>query len=139
LRYFITLACYGARLHGAELGSVDRSHNLVGSPPWEPDPERVLAERREIVQDLYVLDEVARSLVLAALRLPGWNLLAAHVGSNPVHVIVETETRPERIRNQFKSYASLGLNRDLIEHGGRGMEALVRYGRMTISGMHFST
>ena len=40
----------------------------------------------------------------------GWNLLAAHVRSNHVHVIVEAETRPERIMNEFKSYASRELN-----------------------------
>ena len=28
MRYFITFACYGARLHGAEAGSVDSWHNL---------------------------------------------------------------------------------------------------------------
>ena len=41
LRYFITFACYGARLHGEESGSVDRQHNLVGSRLLEPDPQRV--------------------------------------------------------------------------------------------------
>jgi REP element-mobilizing transposase RayT len=114
LRYLITFACYGARLHGAESGSVDRNHNLVGSPLLEPAPARVLAERREMVQDPYVLDEVARPVVLEAIQrhctYRGWNLLAAHIRSNHVHVIVEAETRPERIMNEFKSYASRGLN-----------------------------
>ena len=32
MRYFITFARYGARLHGDESGSVDRRHNLVGRP-----------------------------------------------------------------------------------------------------------
>jgi REP element-mobilizing transposase RayT len=41
----------------------------------------------------------------------GWNLLAGHVRSNHVHAIVESETRPERIMNEFKSYASRELNR----------------------------
>lgn len=40
----------------------------------------------------------------------GWNLLAAHVRSNHVHAIVEAEMRPERIMNEFKSYASRELN-----------------------------
>ena len=40
-----------------------------------------------------------------------WNLLAAHVRSNHVHVVVEAEIRPERIMNEFKSYASRELNR----------------------------
>ncbi len=41
----------------------------------------------------------------------GWNLLAAHVRSNHVHIIVEAEIPPERIMNEFKSYASRELNR----------------------------
>src|SRR4029079_9042541 len=75
LRYFITFACYGARLHGDESGSVDRQHNLAGSRLLEPDAERVMAERRDMLQDPYVLAEGARPVVLAAhpeaLRTPG--------------------------------------------------------------------
>jgi len=123
LRYFITFACYGARLHGDESGSVDRRHNLVGSRLLEPDAERVMAERREMLQDPYVLDEAARQLVLGAIQrhcaYRGWNLLAAHVRSNHVHVIVEAETRPERIMNEFKSYASRELNQSTSERPDR--------------------
>jgi REP element-mobilizing transposase RayT len=115
LRYFITFACYGARLHGDEAGSVDRAHNLVGSRLLEADPERLAAERRRMLQPPYVLDQEGREVVLAALRRHcaqrGWNLLAAHVRSNHVHIIVEAELRPERIMNEFKSYASRELNR----------------------------
>jgi hypothetical protein len=45
LTYFITFTCYGARLHGDKLGSVDRRQNLVGSPLLEPNPHRVTLER----------------------------------------------------------------------------------------------
>jgi REP element-mobilizing transposase RayT len=114
LRYLITFACYGARLHGEESGSVDRHHNLVGSPQLEPDSQRVMAERQEMLQDPYVLNQASRELVLAAIRkhcaLRAWNLLAAHVRSNHVHAVVESETGPERIMNEFKSYASRELN-----------------------------
>ena len=41
----------------------------------------------------------------------GWKLLAAHVRSNHVHIVVEAEARPERIMNELKSYASRELNR----------------------------
>ena len=115
MRYFVTFACYGARLHGDESGSVDRHHNLVGSRLLEPDAQRLMAERREMLQDPYGLDEAGRAVVLAAIQRHcaqrGWNLLAAHVRSNHVHAIVEAETRPERIMNEFKSYASRELNR----------------------------
>ncbi|HEX4228538.1 MAG TPA: transposase [Bryobacteraceae bacterium] len=40
----------------------------------------------------------------------GWNLLAAHVRSNHVHAVVTADVRPERIMNEFKSYASRELN-----------------------------
>jgi hypothetical protein len=100
LRYFITFACYGARLHGDESGSVDRNHNLVGSRLLEPDPKRVMAERREMLQDPYVLDPAAREVVLAAIRRHcahrGWNLLAAHVRSTHVQAVVEAGNRPAR-------------------------------------------
>src|SRR6266540_1779845 len=68
LRYFVTFACYGARLHGDESGSVDRHHNLVGSGLLEPDAQRLMAESREIFQDPYVLDQAGRAVVLAAIQ-----------------------------------------------------------------------
>jgi len=120
LRYFVTFSCYGARLHGDESGSVDRHHNLVGSRLLDPDEERVRGERRAMLQEPYVLDQVARAVVLTSIQHHcahrGWNLLAAHVRSNHVHVVVEAEAQPERIMNEFKSYASrdwngLGLDR----------------------------
>jgi len=68
-----------------------------------------------MLQDPYVLDEAGRAVVLVAIQrhcaYRGWNLLAAHVRSNHVHTMVETETRPERIMNELKSYASRELNR----------------------------
>ena len=80
----------------------------------DPDADRAMAERRKMLQDPYVLDAVARPVVLAAIQrhcaYRGWNLLAAHVRSNHVHIIVEAETRPERIMNEFKSYASRELS-----------------------------
>ena len=63
----------------------------------------------------YSLDRDSRAAVLEALREVclhrGWNLLAAHVRTNHVHVVVEAEVRPEKVMNDFKSYASRGLNR----------------------------
>jgi REP element-mobilizing transposase RayT len=37
-------------------------------------------------------------------------LLAAHVKTNHVHVLVEAEARPERVMNDLKSFASRRLN-----------------------------
>ena len=68
----------------------------------------------------YLLDRDSRAAVLGALRevcrQRGWSLLAAHVRTNHVHVVVEAEVRPEKVMNDFKPYASRGLNR-LGRHG----------------------
>jgi REP element-mobilizing transposase RayT len=123
LRYLITLACYGTHLHGDEAGSVDRRHNLSGSRVLEPDSRRATAERREMLQDPYVLNQAERAVVLAAIQRHcahrGWNLLAAHVRSTHVHAVVEAETRAERIMNEFKSYASRELNQMGSDQAGR--------------------
>lgn len=68
-----------------------------------------------MLQEPYLLDEQGRAVVLRCLQMHcahrGWNLLAAHVRTNHVHAVLEAEVRPERIMNEFKSYASRELNR----------------------------
>ena len=114
MTYLITFTCYGCHLHGDERGSVDRQHNLPGSPLVKADARGVLTERHLMDQPPYLMDERCRQAVLAAIvdrcAQQRWELLAAHVRTNHVHLVVEGETRPERIMNDLKSYASLCLN-----------------------------
>jgi REP element-mobilizing transposase RayT len=114
MRYFITFACYGAHLHGDESGSIDRLHNVFGSHMLESDTGRAAAERERMDQSPYALDGHRQAVVLASLREVcserGWRLLAAHVRTNHVHAVVESDLRPERVMNDFKSYASRALN-----------------------------
>ena len=121
--YLITFACYGCRLHGDTAGSVDRAHNLPGSPLLEARPARVAAELRKMDQPPYDMDCNRRAVVLAALlercQQQGWKLLAAHVRTNHTHMVVEAEDRPERVMNDVKSYASRLLNRMGLDGTGR--------------------
>ena len=130
MRYFITFACYGARLHGDESGSVDRHHNLPGSRMLGSDSQRASFERQSMPQPPYWLDREGRAAVLAALRghcvHRGWSLLAAHVRTNHVHAIVEADVRPEKIMNEFKSYASRELNR--LDRDGADRKRWARHG-----------
>jgi REP element-mobilizing transposase RayT len=123
MRYFVTFACYGAHLHGEESGSVDRRHNRFGTRVPEADRDRVAAERRRMTQPAYELGNDSRTVVLKTLKEVclhrGWNLLAAHVRSNHVHVIVEAAVPPEKVMNDFKAYASRALNLLEGEEGGR--------------------
>ena len=130
MRYFITFACYGVHMHGDEPGSVDRRHNLPGSRLLEADPQRLSAESRSMIQAPYSLDQESRPVVLHALREVclhrGWSLLAAHVRTNHVHAVVEAEERPEKVMNDFKSYASRGLN--LLGRDGSDRKRWARHG-----------
>ncbi len=115
MTYLITFACYGARLHGHESGSVDRAHNVPGTPILERHSARAEFEKKRMEQPPYVMDEIRRTAVLEAIQEVcahrRWNLLAAHVRSNHVHTVVEAEAEPERCMNDFKAYVTRRLNR----------------------------
>lgn len=69
-----------------------------------------------MTQKPYLLaDDQRRLAVLEAIRgvcrHRSWNLLAVHVRTNHVHVVVEVEhVSPEKVMNDFKSYATRRLN-----------------------------
>ena len=123
MTYLITFACYGCHLHGSESGSVDRKHNLPGSPLVDADAKRSSAERQRLDQAPYSLDKSRRETVMAALSercsQNHWSLLAAQVRTNHVHVMLETDVHPERAMNDLKSYASRCLNRVGLDETSR--------------------
>ena len=123
MTYLITFACYGCHLHGHDSGSVDRVHNLPGSRLLEADPKRESAERQRMDQPPYGMDSNRRGAVLGAMveRCTDrhWSLLAAHVRTNHVHLVVEADVRPERIMNDLKSHASRCLNRQELDESTR--------------------
>ena len=114
MTYLITFSCYGSHIHGDPQGSVDRSHNHYGGPLVAPNPSRREAEVQLMDQCAYQLDDARRQLVLEAIlersRERAWHVLAAHVRSNHVHVVVEGDEAPELMMTQFKSAASRHLN-----------------------------
>jgi REP element-mobilizing transposase RayT len=81
-------------------------------------------------QPPYELDSGSRRVVLESLQEVcghrNWNLLAAHVRSNHVHIIAEAEERPEKVMNDFKAYATRTLNR--LEGDERGRRRWARHG-----------
>ena len=98
MRYLITFTCYGSHLHGDEPASVDRNHKVPGSRLAEASPERAALKRDQMDQQPYTLDKARRAVVLAILHEVslhrGWRLWAAHVRTNHVHAVVESEVRP---------------------------------------------
>jgi REP element-mobilizing transposase RayT len=123
LAYFITFTTYGTWLHGDPRGSVDREHNDVGAPFLEPEPLRSNAARQRMAQEYYVLDEPRRMIVRDAIveecEFRGWLLLAVHVRSNHVHIVVTAECEPEFAMRSCKAQASKRLNRAGFDDGNR--------------------
>jgi len=123
LAYFITITCFGTWLHGDERGSVDRDHNIFGTPQLPHDPER-LARGRELLRGpAYTLDVARRQVTLRAIReiaeRKHWPLHAAHVRSNHIHVVVSAGATPERVMNDLKTAASRRLNQAFPDERGR--------------------
>jgi REP element-mobilizing transposase RayT len=56
----------------------------------------------------------------------GWSLLAAHVRTNHVRAIAEADVPPEKVMNEFKSYASRELNR--LDRDGADRKGWARHG-----------
>jgi REP element-mobilizing transposase RayT len=114
MTYFITFSCYGSHMHGADPGSVDRNHNHYGAPLAQPNPRRLAAELRLMDQPKYELDEPRRQAVLEAIinrcTQSDWHPRAAHVRSNHVHTIVDSQQKSEFVMTQLKSAASRRLN-----------------------------
>jgi REP element-mobilizing transposase RayT len=117
--YLITFACYGCHIHGEERGSVDRKHNLPGGPVIMGDARRLRADSRQMLQPAYGMDGDRRRAVLTAIRArcleQNWVLMAAHVRTNHVHVVLDAGAKPERVMNDLKSYASRCLNRARLD------------------------
>jgi REP element-mobilizing transposase RayT len=111
--YLITWCCYGSHIPG-EGRIVSRRNNLVGAPTEPECRIRASAARKAMTSESFQLDPKQREIVLRAImegcRHRSWILLAAHVRTNHIHVVVNGEIAPERLMNALKSYASGALN-----------------------------
>lgn len=93
---------------------MDRAHNTPGTPMLLPDPVREAQARERMDQPAYIMDAPRRAIVLQTIQevcqYRGWTLLAAHIRTNHVHVVVRADHPPEKVMTDFKAYASRKLN-----------------------------
>jgi REP element-mobilizing transposase RayT len=118
LAYFLTWHTYGTWLPGHVQGSVDEEHCEVGSPFAPPELERVARSSAALVHAPVTLDKPRRAAVQAAVvevcAYRGWTLLALHVRTTHVHAVVAAPATPEKVRNDFKAYATRRLRREKL-------------------------
>ena len=110
LAYLITFRTYGTWLHGDARGSVDREHNVFGTPLLPPNPPRERAGRQRSKHAPVMLNapqrQVARAAIVAVCAHRQWSLHELNVRSNHVHVVVSAPRHPDHVMGSFKSWAT---------------------------------
>lgn len=111
--YLITFRTYGTWLHGDDRGSIDREHNCPGEALLQPNRGLLGYRTQQLRHGAVTLDARCRAAVEQTIREVcrhrNWPLQALNVRSNHVHVVVAAATKPERIMNSFKSWATRRL------------------------------
>ena len=119
LAYFITFSCYGTWLHGEEKLSVDRHHNIFGTELLPFNELRQIRAKKHMLETPYLLGQIQRQIVLTAIKevchRREWILLAAHVRTNHIHLVIHATQSPENIMNTIKSYSSRHLNESKLD------------------------
>jgi REP element-mobilizing transposase RayT len=125
LAFFITFSTYGTWLPGTDkgMGSVDRQHNEYGTSFVTPDPNRETQARSQMFQPPYTMDasrrEVVRDAFVALAQEKDWRLLAVHVRSNHIHIVISAERDPGRLMSDLKARASRDLTRAGFDNADR--------------------
>ena len=114
LAYLITIRTYGTWLHGDERNSVDRHNfNAYGSPRVLQSENLKNLMKLEMKQTPFYLDKDERICVLESIKevceFRGYKLLAINIRTNHLHAVVSAQIQPEKITNDFKSYATRNL------------------------------
>jgi len=115
--YLLTFCCYGTHLRGDEKGSVDRAREGRGGP-IEPSAALVNYGKRTMTHAGASLNFGESLLVLCAIRetcaFRRWTLLAAHVRSTHVHLVVDGIIEASWAIRDFKAYATRALNGNAV-------------------------
>src|SRR5437773_2382568 len=121
LAYLITFRCYGTWVHGDERGSMDRKHNVYGSPKIAPNQSLQRSDIGQLRHAPVMLDARKRLIVEQAIRevcdYRRYVLRAINVRTNHVHSVVTALQEPEPLLEAFKSYSTRALlKRGVISH-----------------------
>ncbi len=120
--YLITFVCYGSHLPREE-GVVDRQHNHVGAPTLPSDARRLANVQGSMANEPYRMDASRRGAVLQSIQdlclRRRWQLIAAHVRSAHVHIVIEADQSPEQVMTAMKAFASAELNKLGIDRPNR--------------------
>jgi hypothetical protein len=99
LAYLISFRCYGTWMHGDPRRSVDRKHNVYGTPKIEPNPRLQRSDMQKLKHPPIGLSARQRPVVERAVREVcdhrRYILRAINVRTNHVHTVVTAAKKPE--------------------------------------------
>jgi len=111
--FLITFRCFGTWLHGDPRGSVDRFHNVYGTPKLGPERVRVQYERRLMTRAPVRLNAIRRAAaekgVKEACEKRRWQLWAVNASTNDVHAVVTANCSSKKVRSTLKAYATKAM------------------------------
>jgi REP element-mobilizing transposase RayT len=117
LAYLITIRTFGSWLHGDERHSVDRhGKNIYGTPDIAPNQKLNTVMQHELKQPAVVLNDLQRTAVEIAIKefceKRNFHLRAINVRTNHVHTVISAQSKPERIADTFKAFATKKLREE---------------------------
>ncbi len=109
----LTFTTYGTHLPGADAGSVSRKQRNWGSPTVASNTAWRDQARRLMVEPEFTLGPLDRSLVLNSLieacAYRTWHLFCAHIRTNHVHAVLQTDVPVDRALQYLKARATFVL------------------------------
>ena len=113
--YILTCRTYGSWVHGDPRSSVDRNHNEFATSRIKPNLGLQKAMQNSCTEDIFLLNAMQRKTVLQSIidtcRFANWHLHAAHVRSNHMHIVLQTQKEPEQAMVSIKAYATRYLKK----------------------------
>ena len=113
--YFITFTTYCTWLHGNEKTSVHVKNNQFLTPKIKHHPLLLQSMQKKLKHHPFILTSSDRKIVLQQLietcDFCQWELYAAHVRTNHVHIVIEAADFAEHMMTKIKAYASRRLNK----------------------------
>jgi REP element-mobilizing transposase RayT len=122
LGYLITIRAHGTWLHGST-GSVDRFHNIYGTPKLPKDEKRKEYNQRLLAEKPVSLGTKARRAIelgsQETCEIRKWTLWAFNVRTNHVHAVVSASCKPKKIVIGFKANATRKMREARCWHSER--------------------
>ncbi|MCX7121579.1 MAG: transposase [Gammaproteobacteria bacterium] len=113
--YSLTLRTYNTWVHGDPRLSVDPRNNIFNTPKIAPMPPLKYAMENAALEEPLILNLPQRETVLKSIvetcDYNHWKLLAAHVRTNHMHIILQSEKSKEQVMGKIKCYATKDLKK----------------------------